>query len=237
MQGSLPTEHTVKYDTRIAIEGFNPIEFKNISSGMSIGEVMSDIIGSVGVLMSNPFGSADISSIGINIDISDVDNTARILSAQLDKTKVKPGDTVKASVLIQSYLNQKSRHELSLDIPEDVKPGKYQLIISGGNDYKRFLRSAQPHKFSASNKDTLVEALDRILSIRKNGLHMVMPLPPSGVVIEDKELQSLPGTKSLLLENPKRTLSARPCNRWAGTKNDLNKVVFANETIKIEVEE
>jgi hypothetical protein len=88
------------------------------------------------------------------------------------------------------------------------------LIVCGGYGYLKFLTKAAPHRFTPQNLSSLVEAINYILHVRRNDLYCLLVLPAGGVTVEGAELPDLPATKTLVLQDPKRTLTARPYKRW-----------------------
>ncbi|MCF7954961.1 MAG: hypothetical protein K9M75_04075, partial [Phycisphaerae bacterium] len=131
MQGALPEEHTVEYKAGIGVKGFDPIKFENVSSGSSINDVVGEAVGAVTLLMNNSFGDAEIDSLDFEINIKPDNMIANFSSIELDDVKVKPGGKVGATVVLQSYKSEKTAYRLSLDIPKDLKPGKYKIVVTG----------------------------------------------------------------------------------------------------------
>ena len=69
----------------------------------------------------------------------------------------------------------KKKYRCSLKIPEDITPGRYDLIVLGGYDYQKFLRKAVPYKFTPQNLSSLIEVINNILSIKTTAFFIFLP--------------------------------------------------------------
>ena len=236
MRGTLPPEHLIKYKININIEGHKAITFENISTSEGLKELITECIVPVGILLQNPYERARIQSIDTDIRIAEENILSRIWSVDLSDTNVKAGESIEVSVVIESYLRQKKKYTLELKIPENLAPGRYDLIIGGASAYEGFLRSTAPYKFRAQNLPGIIEALNNILNIRRDKLYMVLELPASGVAIEEATLPDLPASKSLLLQDAKRTLKLTPYTPWLEKQLDVDSVIIDKEVVRITVE-
>jgi len=235
--GSLTPEHTIKYKARIDIAGAEPITFENISSGQSFGELLDDTAGAVALLMNNPFEQADITSMDFEIKIEPKNIRAKIWAVQLSDDVVKPSQSVDVSVILQTYRSEKELHKFRLDIPSDLEPGKYQLVIAGGSEYLRFVKNLSPHRFTALDFPTLADSLNNILAVRRSRLFLTMEIASEGVTIRNKELPFLPQTKALLMQDKKRTTSVMPYNQWLEKTSEADRIVLGKKTVQITVAE
>lgn len=237
MKGLLPPEHTVRYSAKIGVKGFEAIEFENVSSGPGLMEFIGEVSGTVGMLMNNPYGKIEIESIDLDMKVLPRNTRAVIDSVKLADSKVKAGETVDVTVVLQSYLSYRKVKRLKLTIPKDTKPGQHDLLIVGGYEYEKLMSKLVPHKFTARDVPSLVSSLKNVLANRRDRLYLVMELPADGITIENSELAFLPGTKALLLKDPKRTMDIKPYNTWIEDGVSTEWITLGKKTIKITVEE
>ena len=108
--------------------------------------------------------------------------------------------------------------------------------MCGDKGYQKFLGKTAGYKFSVQNFDTLIEALNNILHIRRDRLYCVFVMGTGGVAVEQAELADLPATKSLVLFDPKRTLKASPYFHWQEKQFDLSTLVIDQKKLSIIVE-
>ena len=237
MRGSLPPEHLFKYKTSIAVKGYEPITFENISSQQTFDEVVSEAVVPVAMLMNNPFNQVDISSFDCEVQILPKNKLSKISSAKISNSRVSPGQTVDISVVLLSYLSEKKTYQLKLKVPDNLQPGKYEIIVAGAYEYERFLREVSPHKFTPQDLSSLIDALRNLLDIRRDRLYLAMRLQPGGITIQHSELPDLPQTKALLLQDSKRTLSTMPYQHRLTKSVPIDTIVTGRKNLKITVEE
>jgi len=149
---------------------------------------------------------------------------------------VKPGETLEVEVVTELFQAQKQKYKLSLDVPEDTPAGNYQLMVCGGYDYEMFLRKAVPHRFMTENFDSLIIAMNNILSIRRDGLYCILVLQPGGVALERAELPELPGTKALVLNDAKRAIMIQVFPSWIERSVRTGTIVVDRKIMNVIVE-
>jgi hypothetical protein len=236
MRGPLPPDHTLRYGGKVDVDGYKPIAFSNISSGESYTEIAIEALSVASLLMNNPYGKVDIRHMEFDVDVEAKNTRAVIRTVNLSDSTVKAGDTLSISVLLQSYLSELSLHRIALPIPPDTPAGDYEITVAGSEDYEKFLRKVAVHKFTAYDLDSLVDALNLMVSIKRDRLYAVMSLPAGGVIIKRSELPDLPETKVLLMSDSKRTTTARKFEHWIEDRVEVGKVVLGSQDVKIKIE-
>jgi hypothetical protein len=237
MRGPLPPEHCISYKITVGLDGFAPIVFENISSGDSASSMLKEGISTVGLLLNNPYQKVSILSVDIEAKILSRNIVSHIWSLALSDAKVKAGQTVDVSVVVEPYLAAKKTYDLSLRIPDNLKPGEYDLTVTGATGYEQFLRRSAPEKFRADNLPNLLEAIRNVADIRRDRLYLVFVLPASGVAIENAVLSDLPPSKAVVLQDDKRAMNFRPCQSWIEKSVPTDSIVGDSRTVHIKVEE
>jgi len=234
--GDFPPDHTIEYKVAIDAEPAGVISFENVSTGVTVTEMVAESIGSVALLMNNPFKKVDIKSLNFDIRILPKNIISHIWSVDLFDSRVKAGQEVKVSVVVESFLAEKKKYQFSLKIPQDLRPGKYELIVSGSSEYEQYLRKAVPYRFMAQDLTSLIKALNDALSIERDKLYCLLVLPPGGVAVERAELPDLPATKTLVLQNASRDLITQPYPHWLEKSLRTDTVVADKKIMHITVE-
>jgi hypothetical protein len=237
MLGSLPPDHTVKYKVIIGVEGTAPITFENVSTGIGLDEMLEEGAGSIAILLNNPYKKVDIKSIDFDVRIVPKNISSRIWSVDLSDSRIKAGQELDVTVVVESFLAEKKKYQCSLKIPRELAPGKYDLIVCGGYGYQEFLMKAAPYKFVPQSFQTLVEAMNNLLTIGRDKLYCLLVLPTGGVALEKAELPDLPATKILLLQDVKRTLTSLPHPHWLEESLATGTVITDEKVMHITVEE
>lgn len=235
-QGNLPPEHVIEYKVAIDIADGEAIVFENVSTNRGLGELMREGIGSVAVVLNNPYKKIDIKSIDFDIRIRPKNISSHIWSVDLSDSTVKAGEKFDVDVVVESYLAGKKKHQFSINIPEGLKPGKYDLIVSGVYDYHKFLVQSAPYRFIPDNLTSLIEVINNVLDIKRDRLYCILVLPSAGVAVEKAELPDLPATKALVFQDAKRTLKSRPFRHWIEKNLQIGSVVLDRKVMHITVE-
>ncbi len=236
MLGSIPTDHTIRYKTKIGIEGYAPIEMENFSSSADLAECLADNVGAVTLVMNNPYDRPRISSLDFEIQILPKTAVSRIWSFEVSKTTVKPGQTIAADITLESYLASNKTYKTEITIPQNIAPGEYALIASGNADYRQFSAALAPHRYEPENMPDLINIINDIANTKRNNLYITLTLPAGGITIEKSELPQLPLTKTLLLNDEKRSAAAAPAQEWLGKTIEVDSIVLDSKSFKITVE-
>ncbi|MCJ7777722.1 MAG: hypothetical protein MUP16_05345, partial [Sedimentisphaerales bacterium] len=110
MLGSLPPDHTVEYKVIIGVEGANPVTFENISTGVGLDEMLEESTASVAILLNNPYEKVDIKSIDFDVRIVPKNVSSRIWSVDLSDSRVKAGQELDVTVVVESFLAEKKEY-------------------------------------------------------------------------------------------------------------------------------
>lgn len=234
--GDLPPDHTIEYEATVGLADGQAIQFSNVSTSAGLLEPVSEITGTLGLLMNNPYDCADIQSLDCAIRMRPENTTAHLWSVDVTDPKVKPGEDIEINVVVESFLQEKKRYRVKLKVPEDVADGKYALMLCGNREYERFLAKTMPQRFLATNYQTLVDALNMALNVDRTKLYCVLALPPDGITLEKAELPNLPGTKAVILQNSKRALRVQPYPHWIEKSVETGTVIVGKDAVAIEVE-
>ncbi|OHB77468.1 MAG: hypothetical protein A2Z25_16960 [Planctomycetes bacterium RBG_16_55_9] len=234
--GDFPQEHTIGYKVAIDLKGGESVSFANVSSDLGLNELILESYGSVGLLMNNPYDRVDIESIACDIRILPKSSISHIWSVELSDAQVKAGRNVEIGVIVESILASKKRFRCTLEIPNDLPAGKYELTVCGPRDYERFLVKMAPHKFIAQSFPELVRALNDSLQISRGRLYFLLALPPRGVIVENAELPDLPDTKTLILQDSKRALQVLPYSHWIERSVETDTIMIDKSVLPITVE-
>ena len=234
--GNFPPDHMIEYKVAIAVEDAEEITFENVSTSMGLAEMTMESVSSVALLMNNPYEKVDIKSIDFDVRIMPKNISSYIWSVDLSDSKVKAGQQIELTVVVESPLSQKKKYQFSLKIPDELAPGKYDLIVCGGYGYQEFLKNAAPYKFIPQSLTTLVRAINSLLAIKRDKLYCLLVLPPGGVAVEKAELPDLPATKALVLQDAKRTLRTQPYSQWLEKSLRTGTVCLDKKVMRITVE-
>jgi hypothetical protein len=236
VHGELPPNHTIKYDMVLKMNNHRSIRCENVSTGRGLTDMISDSVGPIAMLMDNPYEEVDITSMEFSMSIEPESSVSHIWSVELSDSRVKPGQKLDVQAVVESYLAERKKYRFSVEIPAQLKQGKYELIVCGSRAYEQFLRKTVPYRFVAQNMQDLIEALNDLLQIRRDVLHCLLILPAGGIKVEKAGLPDLPATKALVLQSGSRTIRTRPHPQWIEKRQQIDSVVIDRESMHIQVE-
>jgi hypothetical protein len=234
--GPFPPYHTIDYDATIDLADGRSIHFANTSANTEMGEAGIEVAGALALLMNNPFRVAEIKGLRFDVRVTPKNIASYLWSVEVANPKVKPGDTIQAQVVVESFLKEKKQYELSVEVPDNLPPGKYTLLFLGSREYENFLHKSVPFRYLATNYQTLVTSLNEVLNVNRTKLYCVLVLPPSGIALERAELPNLPGTKALILQSDKRAVAVQPFPRWIEKIVETGTVIADKEMVPITVQ-
>ncbi|TFG50715.1 MAG: hypothetical protein E4H40_00725 [Candidatus Brocadiia bacterium] len=234
--GDLPPEHMVAYKFEMEVDGADPVRFENVSTGMSVADVMREASVAAAILMNNPYKRVNVRSLNIEIREEAKNLLSQIWSAGVSDLKVKAGEKIKVEVILESVRSGKRRFEYDISVPEQLSPGVYELSVMGSYEYQQFLTKATPYKFMARNLPSLIEALNNLLNVRRDRLYCIFILPSGGITVENAELPDLPATKALIMTDPKRILQTTEYQPWIEKSYETGRIVMDKKTMRVTVE-
>ncbi len=234
--GGLPPDHLIEYKVSVGIEGADPLAFENVSTAVGLDEMLDESIGSVAVLMNNPYKKINIESIDFDITLKPKNISSRVWSVDLSDSKVMAGKQLDVTVVVETFLAEKKKYKFNLTIPDDLAPGEYDLIVCGGYDYLDFIRKAAPYRFIPQNMAALIESMNNILTVGRDKLYCLLVLPPAGIAVEQAELPDLPATRAMVLQDDKRVLRTQPHPRWLENTLTTDTVILDKKVLQITVE-
>ena len=237
MYGDLPPEHTLRYRGSLVVDGLPTLHFNNVSSGVSYGDLATDVGGAVEKVMLNPFAKPNIRSLDVAIEVEEGNAQAAIKSVQVSDAVLEPGQTLRIEVLLQSYMAQKTHATLELALPQDLKPGVHAVQIFGAAGYIKHISTVAPHRLTGYDLPSLNQALQNLLSIRRDRLYAILTLPSAGLTVQQNELPDLPAIHSLVLQGATRLEPyTRPMQHWIVAEQATGRIVLGQQALKITVE-
>jgi hypothetical protein len=236
MLGSLPPDHMIEYKVTIGLEDAEPITFENVSTSLGLTEMVIETKAPVALLMNNPYKSINIESVDVDMRIVPKNIVSHIWSVELSDSKIKAGQELEFEVVVESFLAEKKKYQGRMKIPDELAPGKYDLLVCGGYDYLQFLRKAAQYRFVPQNLSGLIEAINNILAVRRDKLYCLLALPAGGVAVEKAELPDLPATKALILRDVKRTLRTQSYQHWLEKTFRTGTIIIDKKVMRITVE-
>lgn len=231
----LPIEHTLRFRAAIEVEGYPPLRFSNVSTDMGFAQVLEQTALLTAVLLSNPFEEVTIRSIDVELEIEPVTIISELAAVNISNMEPRAGETIHIDLLMDTFRGGKVYQGIDFNIPRDLLPGKYPLRICGAFSYESILSQNVPHRLSPVDVDSLMQALELVTSIPGDRIYVTLGLNTPGLTIRTKELPRLPGTKALLLMDPKRADMIMPMNPWAEKRVKSDVILMDDYTVNLTI--
>lgn len=157
------------------------------SDAVSASDLVTVMLGS---LLVNDFDGPEITDIDLNLETVPGRNHAMIESVWLDKTQVKPGETVTVTMNLRDNNERLFKLHRTLTLPKSLGSSRLALIVSNGSSLTQYEMQANRSKFVPKEFDDIV----RLLNERRNSKHVYIQLRAydAGLVVEGEELPDLP---------------------------------------------
>lgn len=101
------------------------------SASELVGEAAAGPLFALDTLLRNDFGALTPKSLKLSVSISKERRTARLVGLKVEQTKVKAGDSLRLTCLLQPFRGTPYMKELSLQVPKTASPGRLLLEVHG----------------------------------------------------------------------------------------------------------
>jgi hypothetical protein len=238
MEGDLPEELTAHLNARIEVEGIEPIVIKDTFSGFSGSRAPAVIFGQVSSALSlltyNPHRALRIKSVECDTRVEQGRQTAEVESVELDSETYRPGDRVRAEVVLKPYKAPRQRVRLELKLPPDLPEGEYTATVSDEPTSVRNDVRGDPTLLLPPNTAKVVEGLRVLAAAKRTTLALRVPVGAHGVATGGKALPRLPGSMVRILAYSRRT-GAMPISRALVARQATEWVIQGGEQVRFTV--
>lgn len=232
---------TLQLDATIALKGHTAVKIENLfaptDSPMPIGIGLAiSVQGAFARIYSNPYEAAKVEKIKLRVTALSERRLAMIDSAWIEKSEVRPGETVAVKVLLRPYRGAPFIQEIPITIPAQSARGALQLVVS---DAETLNRSAQ--LFGATSQAQLsgLEELIKLINRERQNDRLYATLFQSTptLLIEDKEMPNAPVSEINVLDQRQnlggaRLLHQSKAGEWSV---EMHQVIAGERTLTITV--
>lgn len=126
---------TAKVQIKVTIAGRKePIVRENLFFGKDIALAsVKELRTLLDILASNEFSAVDIESVSVNAEVQNRQISARIIKAEPERVKVKPGEVFTVNVTLRTFRGNPVTVPVELKLPNQVEPGKINISLRSGN--------------------------------------------------------------------------------------------------------
>jgi len=236
--GDPPEKLTVRYTITVVPDGHPPIVLENIQSGWdgwdAMRRIYADVRGTVVALSGNEFERVFPKSVTVDARFERVRRFAAIETVALDRSSVRRGETLRATVELKPPHGPRTRQVVTLPVPPDAPLGFATLQVCGSTACEAADRKEAPGRFDPKNMHQLLALLRK--QYRRDRLYVRVIYPGEGVTIDGKELPDLPRSVYAVMAAGRDT----SLNRAATTKVTAvpcESVVTGSHVLRVRIEE
>lgn len=181
-------EQTIRMTTTVRSRQVDPVKVRSTISGWNAPTVTAlEFLESFDRFLNNSIGSVDVESIDVDLEVVDRWKWRQIEEMQLDRRKLRPGDTVELNLVLRGYREAEERIRVPLQIPESLRGrGELSVVVTDAE-------GADQLTMRRGTARTLEGLADRWRSRRDAGqLYVFLVADRSGLHVGDQTLADPP---------------------------------------------
>jgi hypothetical protein len=184
------------------------VELRQVFDGPSAApEAVSFLIALGHYLVQNALAPVELQEVEVTLRQSPSVQGASVVGGHAERTRVRPGETVDVRVDLLPFRGEPYRHAFTVQLPPDLPPGRYSLLVGDGRsiDAARFeIQPTAPVSFP--------QALELLRSLHsRRELVALGVFAESGLSVSGEVLPRLPGSmQSLWRAAGSRSATALP---------------------------
>lgn len=194
-------ESVVRVRLSLELDGAPDLTRENIySSSAVLRDVADDILFPMQVLANNPIAGPDIKSVRVEVEIADGREAARIEEIRVERARIRPGETLRGSVLFRRFQGATERRRFELRIPPEQPEGLLLLRVCDALSSDEYDLKRAPYRFVTDRIDRLVRILEEFRS--NDGIYCLLYNTSGGATVSGREMPLLPGSVLSVLKSP-----------------------------------
>jgi hypothetical protein len=207
-------EMTLAVSGKIHVRNHEPVNIDNIFTGDANAPVMAAVgtMAPIQYLMTAGYNAVNIERVDLEIVSTERKTSAQLESISVDKTEVRPGETITLTTLLRGTAGDTFIERHPVQIPAGLPAGTVQLLVGDGTS----VTSAELRRGAGGAIRDLAQAIRELNSLRRNDrLYIKIVTNEPGAVISGEELPSLPPSMVAVIETDRS--SSRSVTRMAGS--------------------
>ncbi len=155
-------------------------------------------------LLDNEFATLELAGSEFTIDVQPGVKLVYLQNIAVSPAAARPGDTVSVSVDFQPYEGAPYTRSFEIDLPSDLPPGEYPLIVGDAESHMFRQFNTVPRWSTLDNLDELFDAYDTMLNLDRAALYislMRQDAAMAGVSVGNLAMPKLPSHHAALLRN------------------------------------
>ena len=192
--GAPPEQLTARFRVTARFDDREPLVVENVASGrdgmVALNGVFRTVRGLLGTITDNEFERLFPESVDVEINFERERRFAYIESFSVDRTTVRRGETLRATVELRHVQGERQRRTIEVPIPAEVPLGRAIVQVSDSEVAFEMARQDSPGRFQPETIDQLIALLEE--PYRGDRIYVRMSHAGAGVSIAGQDLPDLP---------------------------------------------
>jgi SpoIVB peptidase S55 len=232
---------TLALEGLIELKGHSPVRLENLFAPTDAPVptgffIASSVQSAFARIYSNPYELPHVERIHIRVTAMPERRVATIDNAWVEKSEVRPGETVAVKVQLRPYRGAPFVQEIPVTIPAQSARGNLQLVISDAEVLNRNVQMLSGN--SQSQLPGLEELINLLNRERQNDrLYVTLFQQTPTLLVEDKEMPNAPSSAINVLDQRQNFGGARllPQSKAGEWSVEMNQVIAGERTLTITV--
>jgi hypothetical protein len=195
-----PEHHHVAYRVTVDYGDFGRYAVENVSPSTQASWPASDTARPVLALSNNGFDEPRYPrGVEVEMVVRSGEISQSLEKLRLDSSVVRPGQTLRGELTLRPWRGPRRIEPVSMEIPENLPDGQYELAVTGMLDHLSLLTRFKPHLFDPDDAEQLLAGIQRVNGKSSKQLYLHLQLPEGGTAIGVKELPNLPASRAAIL--------------------------------------
>ena len=232
---------TLAMDGSIMIKGHSPVRLEDLFAPADVPVptgffVATSVQSAFARIYSNPYELPHVEQIQVRVTTMPERRIATIDNAWVEKSEVRPGETVAVKVQLRPYRGASFIQEIPVTIPAQSARGTLQLVVSDADTLNRNVQ------ILTGNAQTQLPGLEELINLinrsRQNDrLYATLLQPTPTLLVEDKEMPNAPSSAINVFDQRQnvggaRLLSQSKAGEWSV---EMHQVIAGERTLTITV--
>jgi SpoIVB peptidase S55. len=227
-------------DSMIAVDGEIKISNnetinvnRRFAGSQATGMAAGSIAAPVSLLFRNGFEGSEVESISVVLRSADGNRTAALERIAVDRTTVKPGETLQIQAFARTNTGKTLVQNIPLTIPADTPAGSFSIVIGDGASIER---ASAIQQFVPRTMSELVKTMNSLKLADR--LYSQMFRTSTGAIIGSSEMSDLPPSMLATLNNDRASGGVKPAARTVIGETEIapaDFIIAGQQTLTIEI--
>ncbi len=187
---------TLQMDGTIDLKGHTSVKLEDLFASTDQSTpvafyVATEVMADFARIYSNPYETPKIERVELHVKALAEHRWATIDNAWVERSEVRPGDSVAVKVLLRPYRGAPFIQEIPVTIPAQTTRGALQLVVSGADFLNRNVQSmAATSQGQLPGLEELIQLTNR--ERHNDRLYATLLQSTPTMLVEDKEMPNVP---------------------------------------------